>query len=121
MGELRGLLFLASIAEGTQPAAKEHWDSAMRLWDGKGFADAAFKKHRIYATYKLALALLAARRLSPPADFPAALPDQLLALQIHSGGWITDYDSNGRPVGVANVETSCLAILAIEAGQPSPK
>lgn len=118
------LLFIASIAEGKHPAAKVHWDSAMKLWDGKGFVDAAFKEHRIYATYKLALALLAGRKLSPPADFPPALLEQLLALQIDSGGWITDYDADGKRIGVANVETSCLAILAIEesphAEQPFP-
>lgn len=109
------LLLIASIAEGSRPAAKDHWDSAMRMWDGKGFADAAFKEHRLYATYKLALALLAARRLSPPADFPPALLHRLLALQTDSGGWITDYDADGRGIGAANVETSCLAILGIEA------
>lgn len=119
------LLFLASIAESGSLAAKKHWESAMRMWDGKGFADAAFKEHGIYATYKLALALLAAHRLSPPAEFPPALLHRMLALQNDSGGWITDYDADGKGVGVANVETSCLAILGIEAvtetNQPHPK
>lgn len=109
------LLLIASIAEGSRPAAKDRWDAAMRMWDGKGFADAAFKEHRIYATYKLALALLAARRLSPPADFPPVLLHRLLALQTDSGGWITDYDADDKGIGAANVETSCLAILGIEA------
>ena len=39
---------------------------------------------------------------------------RLLALQAPSGGWITDYLSDGTPVGKANVETTCLAILALE-------
>ena len=109
------LLFLASIAEGNAPAARTHWDSALRMWDGRGFADAAFDAHQIYATYKLALALLAARRLSPKAEPPPALLDRLLSLQSASGGWITDYDAGGKPIGLANVETTCFAILALEA------
>ena len=109
------LLFLAAIAEGKLPEARAHWDAAMRMWDGKGFADSAFREHHVYATYKPALALIAARRLSPPADPPPALLDRLLSLQADSGGWITDYDAAGKPVGLANVETTCMAILAIEA------
>jgi hypothetical protein len=39
----------------------------------------------------------------------------LLTLQDDSGGWITDYDATGKKLGVANVETTCLTILGIEA------
>jgi len=35
-------------------------------------------------------------------------------MQAQDGGWITDY-KDGRPVGLANVETTCLALLALEA------
>jgi hypothetical protein len=108
------LLFLASIAEENTPAARMRWDAAMRMWDGKGFADAAFHTHKIYATYKLALALIAACRLSPKAEPPPALMERLLSVQAESGGWITDYRADGKPLGLANVETSCFAILAIE-------
>jgi hypothetical protein len=38
-----------------------------------------------------------------------------LAQQAKDGGWITDYDQNGKPRGKANVETTSLAILAMEA------
>lgn len=110
------LLFLASIAEGNTTVARTHWDAAMQMWDGKGFADSAFKAHKIYATYKLALALIAAHRLSPKGEVPPAILDRLLSLQSESGGWITDYNADGKPIGLANVETSCFAILAIEAG-----
>ena len=51
----------------------------------------------------------------PPADPPPALLERLLSLQADSGGWITDYDATGKPIGLANVETTCMAILAIEA------
>ena len=108
------LLFIASMAERALPAAREHWESAMRMWDGKGFADAAFKEQRIYATYKLALATLAAGKLSPRAEVPPALLHRLFALQSESGGWITDYDADAKAIGVANVETTSLAILALE-------
>lgn len=114
------LLLWATLAERNPITARRHWDAAMRLWDGKGFQDAAAKEHQRYATYKLALALLAARRLTPPAAPPAAITQQLRALQDESGGWITDYDAAGRGIGRANVETSCLAILALEVqGKPA--
>lgn len=112
------LLLLASIAQANQghsSAAREYWEAALRLWDGKGFLDAAAKDGGRYATYKLGLALLASSRLSPPAQPPQGLQDRLLTLQEDSGGWITDYDAGGKRIGLANVETTCLAILGIEA------
>lgn len=109
------LLLLACVAETNQSAARRHWDAAVRLWDGKGFLDAAAKHQQQYATYKLGLALIAASHLSPPAEPPDGLLDKLLSLQSDSGGWITDYDATGRKHGLANVETTCLAILGIEA------
>jgi hypothetical protein len=87
----------------------------MRLWDGKGFLDAAARHDQRYSTYKLGLALLAASHLSPPAKPPQGLLDRLLALQDDSGGWITDYDATGRKIGLANVETTRWSILGIEA------
>ena len=41
------------------------------------------------------------------------------AQQSKEGGWITDY-RNGDPVGLANVETTCLALLALEAQLGAP-
>lgn len=109
------LLLMASIAEGSKPEARQHWEAAVRMWDGKGFLDAAARHDRRYATYKLGLALLAAARLSPPAQSPPGLLDRLLTLQDSSGGWITDYDATGKKIGLANVETTCLVILGLEA------
>jgi len=90
----------------------------MRLWDGKGFLDAAAKHERRYSTYKLGLALLAADRLSPPAKLPNGMIEKLLSLQDDSGGWITDYDAADKKIGLANVETTCFAILGIDAYSP---
>lgn len=109
------LLFIAAVAEAkTNPsAARARWETGVAMWDGKGFRDAASKAHGIYATYKLALALIAANRLA--ADAPSGTRERLLAMQQDDGGWITDYDAAGKRVGKANVETSSLAILALEA------
>jgi hypothetical protein len=109
------LLLLASMAEPNREAARQHWDEALKMWDGNGFLDAAAKHNHLYATYKLALALIASNRLSPPAKVPDGLLDKLRSLQDDSGGWITDYDATGKKVGLANVETTCLSILGIEA------
>jgi len=109
------LLLLACIAEPDQSAARQHWDKAMQLWDGKGFLDAAAKHSRQYSTYKLGLALIAVSHLSPKVKPPDGLMEMLLSLQSEAGGWITDYDATGNGIGVANVETTCLSILGIEA------
>ncbi len=109
------LPLLACIAERNEPAGYQHWEAAVRLWDGQGFLDAAARHDHRYATYKLGLAVLAASRLSPPAKPPRGLVERLLAMQDDSGGWITDYDAAGRRIGVANVETTCLAIVGLEA------
>ena len=39
---------------------------------------------------------------------------RLLAMQRQDGGFVTDYDAQGKPVGQANVETTSLAILALD-------
>ena len=113
--EFADLQLLACIAEDNQSAARQHWDAAMRMWDSNGFLDAAARHDHRYSTYKLGLALLAANHLLPPAKPPEGLLDKLLALQDESGGWITDYDATGKKIGLANVETTCLAILGLDA------
>lgn len=110
------LRLLASIAlsETDKPAAIANLDAALAMWDGKGLADAVTRAHKIYATYKLALAVLAADRLNRIDKLPQGLVQRLAGMQSDSGGWITDYKPNGTPKGKANVETSCLAILAFD-------
>ena len=115
-------LFAAiALAESSPEKAQKNFSAAMDMWDGVGFADAVTKKHKIYATYKLALAVIARSKLRHGSDSKGQsrqLPENLLptlrSLQAESGGWITDYKPNGKPVGKANVETSCLCILALE-------
>ena len=112
--DLQLLACIAEEHEGHQSAARQHWEAALQMWDGHGFMDEAARHAGQYATYKLSLALLAASRLSPPAQPPQGLLKRLLSLQDKSGGWITDYDATGKKIGKANVETTCLAILGIE-------
>lgn len=114
-GDYADLLLLASIAETNQPMARKHWEAAIRMWDGQGFMDAAAQHDHRYSTYKLGLAPLAASHLSPPANPSRELVNRLLAMQDDSGGWVTDYDATGRKIGLPNVETTCLAILGLEA------
>ena len=107
-------LLMASLAEKDQKSAWQTWEQALKMWDGKGFVDEATKQLKRYSTYKLALALLAAYWV-PKAEAPDGLLERLLSLQDPSGGWITDYDASGKKIGLANVETTCLSILALEA------
>jgi hypothetical protein len=113
--EYADLLFLAAIAEADRDTARRHFDAGMKLWDGTGFNDRVTSRHRHYATYKLALSLIAAHKLGTEPPPRQAIARQLLALQADDGGWITDYDARRKPLGRANVETTCLAILALEA------
>lgn len=108
------LLLLAALAEKDGTKAKQHFRRAMQMWDGMGFKDRAAEASHVYATYKLALALLAARKLKEQPQVLDAVLERLLVQQANDGGWITDYDQHGKSVGMANVETTSLAILAVE-------
>jgi len=119
--EYADLLLLAAIFKAKEnrdsDGAKQDFTAALATWDGRGFRDQVTKKTGLYATYKLALALIAAARVKmrPPAQEPILAA--LLAQQAEDGGWITDYDAEGKRVGLANVETTSLAVLAIERWQ----
>jgi len=110
------LLLMAAIAQAkSEPReARTNYHRALQLWDGHGFADPAQKKSGIYATYKLALAIIAADTLGESLPFRAGTIEQLKRLQSDSGGWITDYTSTGTAHGLANVETTCIALLALK-------
>jgi len=112
------LLLLASLAESQSALvdARKNFDRAAAMWDGEGFKDAATKHSGIYATYKLALYLIAADRLKISPPHRSEVLARLLAMQSAEGGWITDY-KDGKPVGLANVETTCLALLALKSTQ----
>ena len=62
----------------------------------------------------LALALIAASRLNRHTEREVLIVNRFLAMQGEDGGFVTDYDAQGRPVGQANVETTSLAVLALD-------
>ena len=88
-------------------------EAGLRLWDGQGFKDQRMKRIGLYGTEDVALALIVATRLG--IDIKVRLPmiNRLLFQQAKDGGWITDYDAKGKPAGLANIETTSLAILAL--------
>ena len=112
--EYADLLLLASIAESRSlpSSAHQHFEQAAAMWDGEGFKDRAAQRNRIFATYKLALYLIVADRLRVEPPHRSEVVTRLLALQSSAGGWITDY-KGGKPIGLANVETTCLSLLAL--------
>jgi len=107
------LLLLAAMAEKDEARAAAHFNSARALWDGQGFADAVVAVAKRYATYKLALALVASRRRAFPLPEAATIRQRLLDRQHPDGGFITDYTAEGKNLGFANVETTSLGILAL--------
>jgi hypothetical protein len=109
------LLLLASVAQArSAPAdARKNFDRAGAMWDREGFRDPATKHGDRFATYKLALYLIAANRLGISPPHRVEVIERLLAMQTPDGGWITDYKES-KPVGLANVETTCLALLALK-------
>jgi hypothetical protein len=111
------LLLLSAVARAAEEpvAARRDLDRALAMWDGKGLLDPAVTAHGIYATYKLALLLVAAQRLGAELPMRGAVLARLRELQSPHGGWITDYLPDGSPRGLANVETTCLVLLALEA------
>lgn len=108
-------LFAAlALVQTDRAEARRHLAAAESMWDGHGFDDPPRRKLRVYAAYKLALLLLAERRLEVRSPLHEAARARLLAQQSPGGGWITDYRSDGTAAGLANVETTCLALLALE-------
>ena len=96
---------------GNAQEAHERYATALALFDGTGFDDAATDTH--YATYKLALALFVGNTLNeaPRPDLLTAL----LAKQDESGGFVTLYNRQGAPEGDPNTETTAYALLALTA------
>ncbi|MBI5211517.1 MAG: hypothetical protein HY927_16205 [Elusimicrobia bacterium] len=113
------LLFLAAIARRkTAPAtALAHYRKAVMMWDGQGFLDKESFHTQLYSTRKLGLALLAARKLGEKLPQRRQIIGRLALQQDSSGGFVADYDRDGRPVGVPTVETTCLVLLGLRGGR----
>ena len=110
------IAFLEAIGyhnRGEDSRANQVFHYGTALWNGTGFKDNAFTG--TFATYKIALYILAARTLGQTPD--PSMVSALLALQLHSrvdsGGFATSYTGNFRPASGSNTETTSLAILAL--------
>ena len=114
--EYTDLLFLAAVAEAVKDReeALRHFEVGLATWDGIGFKDKVNRTTSLYASYKLALALIAASRLNSHTEKEVAMVNRLMAMQREDGGFVTDYNAQGGPVGQANVETTSLAVLALD-------
>ncbi len=110
------LLLLAAIsnADRNRAFAKRCYRQAMAMWDGQGFWDNPAQQLGRYSAFKLALAIIASRRLGESKSMRALFTRKLIAQQDRSGGVVTDYNGAGKRVGLPNVETTCLAILALQ-------
>jgi hypothetical protein len=115
--EYSNLAFMGALNEfqrGHIDEAHSDYRAAMQAFDGIGFKDKAFLAGSgLYETYKLAWAILAGIRLGESMD--SRLLPALLAKQGLSGGFYTHYLTSGEPQGDPNVETTSLALLALEA------
>jgi hypothetical protein len=114
--EYTDLLFMATIAqaERDRAAAGKFFRAGLKTWDGEGFRDRVNQKTPRYATFKLALALIAGSRLDEQPAEKGKILERLLAMQRDDGGFVTDFESKGKRVGEANVETTALAIMALD-------
>ncbi len=115
--------FLQAIAyyrNGESQNALTVYRDGLMTWDGFGFKDAAY--NGTYATYKLALYVLASKILGQTIN--DSIISELLNLQLHTGadngGFATSYTGNGKPASGTNTETTSLAILAFEANRYIP-
>jgi hypothetical protein len=80
--------------------------------------DRAFKGWEEYAVYKLTFAVITALRLNiRPAELDSIV-ERLPAQQSESGGRNANYAADGKVVGLANVATTSLAVLAIDSFAP---
>jgi hypothetical protein len=105
---------------GDKDEAKTILEDALDFWDGLGFYDKESKRleekegEALYANYKIGLFLYVADKMNYPLspDTRAEMERQMWRQQNPKTGGITSFaDSNGQPVGSANIETTALTLL----------
>lgn len=109
--EYVNLDFIESIyyaSKGAYDSSRNAYLVGRGLFDGKGFADKAFKALGKYETYKVALALYVAKFLGYSSDV------EVFKTILNSiSPFTTLYTSNLNGVGDLNAETAALTILAL--------
>jgi hypothetical protein len=99
---------------GDKDKARTILREALDHWDGRGFRDHATERDGFYANYKIGLFLYVADKMNYPlsADTKADMERQMWRQQNPDTGGITSLaDSNGQPIGSANIETTALTLL----------
>jgi hypothetical protein len=99
---------------GDKDKARNILEEALDHWDGLGFRDHATENDGFYANYKIGLFLYVADKMNYPlsADTKADMERQMWRQQNPETGGITSLaDSNGQPIGSANIETTALTLL----------
>lgn len=111
------LAFMAAINEhnlGYHESARRLYLIEAAKFDGLGWQDKAWAdRGGIYETIGLTWGLLAAGTVGEAA--PPELVEGLLKRQGPSGGFHTHYTAKDERLADPNVETTCLALLALEA------
>jgi hypothetical protein len=105
---------LEAYNRGDHVQAHERYQHAMTKFKNGGFVDKTNEGNdqKLYATYKLALALYVGTKLGKPTN--ATLLTALLSKQDQAtGGFVTLYDSHGACQGDSNTETTAYALLAL--------
>jgi hypothetical protein len=113
------LLFLAATYYAVKGGwlnkqrAKYYLSKGQRMWNGTGFYDCIAKESEKYATYKLALYLIATKKLGIKSDLNDRCRELIGQHQADNGGVWTDYFLPGCVEGAdVNTETTTLCILA---------
>ena len=105
---------------GDKAEAKTILEDALDYWDGLGFYDKESKRleekneEALYANYKIGLFLYVADKMNYPLslDIKAEMERQMWRQQNPETGGITSFaDSDGKPIGSANAETTALTLL----------
>lgn len=118
------LLLLSSINYvnlNNKERALEAFEAALAMYDGVGFQDKAFQASQEYATYKLALCIIAASHLKVSRAEIHDMVRSIISLQAldvssnRYGGIYTEYDSTLSPLSHTdtNTETTALCMLAL--------
>ena len=109
------LLSLYWLEKGDMDYSKKLWKKIYARYDfsrGVLKMDKADSKRNLYPVYKVALLGIIAKRMNN-TDTVANVGEGLMKWQDQTGGWVTDRTPDLGPDGVANIETTALAIMAL--------